>query len=110
MGVSSLAIASLKRSLQRMTRASVPWSSALPATGTVSRDKDGRLQLVMKILDRKSGATADSTATLSKDGMVLFGKTSQLFVVEGDGKRRSATVDYEWVAQKFAGSAKAARK
>ena len=42
--------------------------------------------------------------------MVLFGKTRQLFVVEGDGKRRSATVDYEWVAQKFAGSAKAARK
>ena len=84
--------------------------SALPATGSVSRDKDGRLQLVMKILDRKSGGTADSTATLSEDGMVLFGKTSQLFVVEGDGKRRSATADYEWVAQKFAGSAKAARK
>ena len=84
--------------------------SALPATGTVSRDKDGRLQLVMKIVDRKSGATARSTATLSEDGMVLFGKTRQLFVVEGDGKRRSATVDYEWVAQKFAGSAESGRQ
>ena len=82
--------------------------SALPATGTVSRDKDGRLQLVMKILDRKSGGTAHSTATLSEDGMVLFGKTTQLLVAEGDGKRRSATVDYEWVAQKFAAPTKAA--
>ena len=42
--------------------------------------------------------------------MVLFGKTRQLFVVEGDGKRRSATMDYEWVAQKFAESTKATRK
>ena len=33
-----------------------------------------------------------------------------MLVVEGDGKRRSATVDYEWVAQKFAGSAKTASK
>ena len=84
--------------------------AALPATGTVSRNKDGRLQLVMKIIDRKSGATAHSTATLSKNGMVLFGKTKQLFVVESNGKRHSATADYEWVAQKFAASEKAARK
>jgi EF hand len=84
--------------------------SALPATGTVSRDKEGKLQLVMKILDRKSGGTARSTATLSEDGMTLSGKTTQLLVVEGDGKRRSATVDYEWVARKFTAPAKAARK
>jgi len=84
--------------------------SAQPATGSVSRDKDGKLQLVMKILDRKSGSTAHSSATLSQDGTVLFGKTRQLFVVEGDGKRRSATADYEWVAQKFVESAKATRE
>ena len=64
----------------------------------------------MKIIDRKSGGTARSTATLSEDGMTLFGKTTQLFVVEGDGKRRSATVDYEWVARKFAAPTKAASK
>ena len=40
--------------------------SALPATGTVSRDKDGRLQLVMKILDRKSGGTAPARQRFQK--------------------------------------------
>ena len=64
----------------------------------------------MEIVDRHSGGMARSTATLSEDGLVLSGKTSQLLVVEGDGKRNSATVDYEWVAQKFAGSAKVALK
>jgi len=76
--------------------------SALPATGSISRDKDGKLQLAMKIIDRQSGGTAHSMATLSEDGLVLSGKTTQLLVSEGDGERRSATVDYEWVAQKFA--------
>ena len=42
--------------------------------------------------------------------MTLSGKTTQLLVVEGDGKRRSAMVDYEWVARKFAAPAKAASK
>ena len=84
--------------------------SALPATGTISRDKDGRLQVAMKIVDRKSGGTAHSTATLSEDGLVLSGKTTQLLVAEGDGKRNSATVDYEWVARKFAAPTKAASK
>ena len=51
--------------------------SALPATGTIRRDKDGKLELAMKILDRKSGGTVRSTATLSEDGMVLSGKTTQ---------------------------------
>ena len=60
--------------------------------------RPGKLQLAMKIIDRQSGGTAHSTATLSEDGMTLTGKTTQLLVVEGDGKRRSATVDYEWVA------------
>ena len=32
--------------------------SALPATGTVSRDKHGRLRVAMKIIDRQSGGTA----------------------------------------------------
>ena len=34
--------------------------------------------------------------------MRLIGKTTQTLVVEGNGKRRSATVDYEWVARKLA--------
>ena len=76
--------------------------SALPATGSVRRDKNGKLQVAMKIVDRKSGGTAQSTATLSEDGLVLTGKTTQLLIAEGDGKRNSATVDYEWVARKFA--------
>ena len=84
--------------------------SALPATGTMNRDKDGRLRVAMKIIDRQSGGTARSTATLSKDGMTLSGKTTQLLVAEGDGKRRSATVDYEWVARKFAAPTEAASK
>ena len=58
--------------------------------------------MAMKIIDRQSGGTAHSTATLSEDGMMLSGKTTQLLVAEGDGKRSSATVDYEWVARKMA--------
>ena len=84
--------------------------SALPATGTIRRDKDGTLQLAMKIIDHKSGGTAHSTATLSEDGLTLSGKTTQLLVAEGDGKRHSATVDYEWVARKFAAPTNAASK
>ena len=84
--------------------------SALPAMGMISRDKDGRLQVAMKIVDRQSGGTAHSTATLSEDGLTLSGKTTQLLVAEGDGKRRSATVDYEWVARKFAAPTKATSK
>jgi len=84
--------------------------SALPAAGTILRDKDGKLRLAMKIVDGQSGGLARSTATLSKDGMVLSGKTTQLLAVEGDGKRKSATVDYEWVARKFAAPTKAASK
>ena len=53
---------------------------------------------------------ARSTATLSDDGMMLSGKTTQLLVAEGDGKRKSATVDYEWVARKLAAPTKAADK
>jgi len=84
--------------------------SAMPATGTIRRDEDGKLRVAMKFLDRQSGGTAQSTATLSDDGMMLSGKTTQLLVVEDDGKRRSATVDYEWVARKFAAQTEAARK
>lgn len=76
--------------------------TALPATGTIRRNEDGKVQLAMKIVDRKSGSTARSTAELSDDGMRLIGKTTQTLVVEGNGKRRSATVDYEWVARKLA--------
>ena len=104
------AIASLKQQLAKNDQHLRSVVSALPATGTIRRDKDGKLELAMKILDRKSGGTARSTATLSEDGMVLSGKTTQLLVVEGDGKRRSATVDYEWVARKLAASTKAAGK
>ena len=33
--------------------------SAMPATGTIRRDKDGKLRVAMKFLDRQSGGTAE---------------------------------------------------
>ena len=75
--------------------------SMLPAAGIVRRGSDDKLRLSMNVVDRQSGGKAHSTATLSEDGKLLTGKTSQLLVVDANGKRSSAKVEYEWVAWKF---------
>ena len=56
---------------------------ALPALGQISVKKRHR-ELTMEVNDPKSGGTAKSTATLSSDGKVLHGKTTQSYSVPQD--------------------------
>ena len=78
----------------------------LPAQGTLTHTKDGKLELAFKITDAKSGSTATSTAIVSENGQQLRGKTTQYVFAERDGQRQSATLDYEWSAAKFVGGKK----
>ena len=74
---------------------------ALPASGKVKRNEQGKLELSIIVADNE-GTKAESTATLSEDGTMLFGKTRQTFSLVKQGTaRRSAAVEYEWVASRF---------
>ena len=57
-------------------------------------------------MTRQSGGTAKSTATLSSDGKVLHGKTTQSYSTPQEQEQRTASVSYDWVATKFAAPAK----
>ena len=75
----------------------------LPAAGALSAQPDGTLQLTMEMRDGASGGIAKSTATLSADGGMLRGKTTQTYLQGASDKApQSVTVDYEWTARKMA--------
>ena len=75
--------------------------TVLPAAGTVSRNKEGVVELALMVTDPRSGSAAESTAVLSPNGTALFGKTTQKVDGEKNGEHHSAKVSYDWVAAKF---------
>jgi hypothetical protein len=74
----------------------------LPLEGQFSKKPNGETEIAFQIIDIRGGVTATTTATLTENGVVLQGKTTQTFSrhVE-EGIEKSATINYDWVAQKF---------
>jgi len=73
----------------------------LPAQGTVEVDAKGLRTLKLTVTNPENGSTAETTATIEEDGVVLKGKTVQKFISSTQPNAKSATLTYEWVAQKF---------
>jgi hypothetical protein len=77
----------------------------LPAQGTIEVDAKGRRTLKLTVTNPENGSTAETTATIEEDGVVLKGKTVQKFISSTQPNAKSATLMYEWVAQKFVADA-----
>ncbi len=77
----------------------------LPAQGTIEVDAKGRRTLKLTVTNPENGSTAETTATIEEDGVVLRGKTVQKFISSTQPNAKSATLTYEWVAQKFVADA-----
>jgi hypothetical protein len=74
----------------------------LPMEGLVSQQQNGAKQIAFTVRDPATGLEARSEAALFEGGAVMRGETTQTFV-EGDPQnpKRSATIRYRWIAQKF---------
>ena len=74
----------------------------LPMEGLVSQQQNGAQQIAFTVRDPATGLEARSEAALFEGGAVMRGETTQTFV-EGDPQnpKRSATIRYRWIAQKF---------
>jgi hypothetical protein len=77
----------------------------LPAQGTIEVDAKGRRTLKLTVTNPENGSTAETTAAIEEDGVVLKGKTVQKFISSTQPNSKSATLTYEWVAQKFVADA-----
>ncbi len=73
----------------------------LPAEGKLEIDSEGRQALTLTVTDRNNGITAETKAVLEDGGFVLRGTTVQKFGSSNEPNAKSATLTYEWVAQKF---------
>jgi hypothetical protein len=73
----------------------------LPAEGKLEIDSEGRQALTLTVADRNNGITAETKAVLEDGGFVLRGTTVQKFGSSNEPNAKSATLTYEWVAQKF---------
>jgi hypothetical protein len=76
-------------------------AAAIPGTGHITRadDKDASLSLVFR--DSASGGVVESRATVSADGSVMKGTSTQRYQMKVGTKTKSAEVTYEWVATKM---------
>jgi len=74
----------------------------LPMEGMVSQHQSGAQQVAFTVRDAATGIEARSEAVLFEGGAVMRGETTQTFI-EGDPQnpKRSATIRYRWIAQKF---------
>lgn len=81
----------------------------LPAEGKLETDAEGRRTLKLTVTNPENGSTAETTATLEENGFVLKGSTVQKFISSNDPNAKSATLTYEWVAQKFVADAAVSR-
>jgi hypothetical protein len=70
--------------------------------GMVSQHQSGAQQVAFTVRDAATGIEARSEAVLFEGGAVMRGETTQTFI-EGDPQnpKRSATIRYRWIAQKF---------
>lgn len=73
----------------------------LPAEGKLEIDSEGRQALNLTVTDPNNGITAETKAILEDGGFVLRGTTVQKFASSNEPNAKSATLTYEWVAQKF---------
>lgn len=73
----------------------------LPAEGKLETDAEGRRTLKLTVTNPENGSTAETTATLEENGFVLKGTTVQRYISSNEPNAKSATLTYEWVAQKF---------
>lgn len=72
-----------------------------PAEGKINKTPDGKFELKLQVKDPSTGTLAASTAILDETGSTLAGKTNQTFTSDQKLPKRSATVSYSWIAQKF---------
>lgn len=73
----------------------------LPAEGKLEADAEGHRTLKLTVTNPENGSTAETTATLEENGFVLKGTTVQRYISSNEPNAKSATLTYEWVAQKF---------
>jgi hypothetical protein len=78
-----------------------------PIEGQWSQVSGGEPTVTFTVRDPASGIEARSVASLTQNGVVMRGETTQTFI-EGDSSapKRSASIRYRWVAQKFIDSPK----
>jgi hypothetical protein len=72
-----------------------------PAEGKLEVDSEGRRVLTLTVTNMDNGTRAETTAFLEDGGYILRGKTVQKFASSNEPTAKSATLTYEWVAQKF---------
>ncbi len=73
----------------------------LPAEGKLETDGQGNRVLKLTVTNPDNTSTAETKATLEENGFVLKGTTTQRFVSSNEPNAKSASLTYEWVAQKF---------
>ena len=73
---------------------------AVPGTGKINRTygEDGVIKITFK--DKNSGGVSVAEGTLSEDGTIITGNSIQSYELKIDGKVRSASVNYKWIATK----------